>query len=97
MDVIDTRGIRGKEAQSQDFKLAIFLFFATLLLCYAYIVPAVCGVYHDDAIYVVTAKALSQGDGYRLINLPESPSQTKYPILYPLFGRYMVDLAGFPK
>jgi len=48
-------------------------------------VSGVCGVYHDDAVYVSTAKALSQGQGYRLINLPHSPLQTKYPILYPAF------------
>ena len=46
-------------------------------------VVGVCGVYHDDGIYVITAKALAQGEGYRLINLPNSPLQTKYPILYP--------------
>jgi hypothetical protein len=47
-------------------------------------VPGVTGDYHDDAIYVITAKALAQGEGYRLINLPDAPRQTKYPILYPL-------------
>ena len=46
-------------------------------------VVGVCGVYHDDAIYVITGKALAQGYGYRLINLPGAPFQTKYPILYP--------------
>jgi hypothetical protein len=46
-------------------------------------VAGVCGVYHDDAIYVTTAKALADGQGYRLINLPEAPWQTKYPFLYP--------------
>src|SRR5262245_17031986 len=43
----------------------------------------VCGEYHDDAIYVVTAKALAEGEVYRLTNLPGSPPQTKYPVLYP--------------
>lgn len=43
----------------------------------------VCGVYHDDAIYVSTAKSLADGDGYRLTGVPGSPRQTKYPILYP--------------
>jgi hypothetical protein len=47
------------------------------------IVPGVVGGFHDDAIYAITAKALAQGDGYRLINLPGAPPQTKYPILYP--------------
>ena len=46
-------------------------------------VPGVCGVYHDDGVYISTAKALTQANGYRLINLPDSPPQTKYPILYP--------------
>jgi hypothetical protein len=46
-------------------------------------VPGVCGVYHDDGIYVSTAKALASGQGYRLINLPDEPVQTKYPPLYP--------------
>jgi hypothetical protein len=47
------------------------------------LVPRVSGVFHDDAIYVITGKALADGDGYRLINLPDAPRQTKYPILYP--------------
>jgi Dolichyl-phosphate-mannose-protein mannosyltransferase len=46
-------------------------------------VPAI-GYYHDDGIYVVTAKALAQGQGYRIISLPDSLAQTKYPILFPL-------------
>ncbi len=46
-------------------------------------VPGVCGVYHDDGVYISTAKALAQANGYRLINLPDSPPQTKYPIVYP--------------
>jgi hypothetical protein len=33
---------------------------------------------------VSTAKALAEGKGYRLINYPGSPAQTKYPILYPM-------------
>jgi hypothetical protein len=48
-----------------------------------YMVLGGCGNHHDDAIYVSTAKAIAQGEGYRLINLPNSPVQTKYPFLYP--------------
>jgi hypothetical protein len=43
----------------------------------------VCGEYHDDAIYLATAKALADGEGYRLAHLPGAPPQTKYPPLYP--------------
>jgi hypothetical protein len=40
------------------------------------------GLFHDDGIYVVGAKAISEGSGYRVISLPSSPPQTKYPFLY---------------
>lgn len=45
--------------------------------------PAI-GLYHDDGIYAVNAKALAEGHGYRLISLPDEIPQTKYPILFPL-------------
>ena len=43
-----------------------------------------CGQCHDDAIYLATAKALAEGDGYRQTFLPGAPPQTKYPPLYPI-------------
>ena len=59
---------------------------AGMLLASAYAIamsaPA-AGIFHDDGIYVVTARALAEGQGYSIISLPESPSQTKYPILFP--------------
>jgi hypothetical protein len=48
------------------------------------IAPGVTGVYHDDGVYLATARSLSEGNGYRLIDLPGSPPQTKYPPVYPL-------------
>jgi hypothetical protein len=42
------------------------------------------GMFHDDGIYVVTAKALAEGKGYRIISLPAEIAQTKYPPLYPM-------------
>src|SRR5918994_1331579 len=42
----------------------------------------IIGLFHDDGIYAVVAKALSEGDGYRIISLPGDPYQTKYPFLY---------------
>ena len=44
--------------------------------------PNIIGLFHDDGIYVVVAKALSEGNGYRIISLPGDPYQTKYPFLY---------------
>jgi hypothetical protein len=66
-----------------DKWLAVILCLILLFMGYLLIVGGVSGVYHDDAIYVSTAKALAQGQGYRLVNFPGSPKQTKYPILYP--------------
>jgi len=41
------------------------------------------GLFHDDGIYAVTARALAEGRGYRILSLPDTPPQTKYPILFP--------------
>lgn len=43
----------------------------------------VLGLFHDDAVYTVTAKALAEGRGYRIISLPHEIPQTKYPFLFP--------------
>ena len=42
----------------------------------------VLGLFHDDGIYAVVAKSLSDGTGYRIISLPTAPDQTKYPFVY---------------
>lgn len=40
-------------------------------------------VYFDDALYFSTGKALAQGEGFTIPNLPGDPNQTKYPFLFP--------------
>jgi hypothetical protein len=45
---------------------------------------AMVGVFYDDGIYVVLAKALATGEGYRNIHLPGAPAAVHYPVLYPL-------------
>jgi hypothetical protein len=42
------------------------------------------GMYHDDGIYLVTAKSLAEGQGLRILSLPGEPLQTKYPPGYPV-------------
>jgi hypothetical protein len=42
----------------------------------------VLGLFHDDGVYAVVAKSLSEGKGYRITSLPTSPPQTKYPFVY---------------
>ncbi|RZB37654.1 MAG: hypothetical protein SRB2_00756 [Desulfobacteraceae bacterium Eth-SRB2] len=67
----------------RDMLAAVALGMVVLVLGGYLMVVGVCGLYHDDAIYVITAKALAHDQGYRLINIPHSPAQTKYPIIYP--------------
>lgn len=45
--------------------------------------PAPVGVFWDDGVYVITAKALATGHGYRYINLPGAPAATHFPPLWP--------------
>jgi 4-amino-4-deoxy-L-arabinose transferase-like glycosyltransferase len=37
------------------------------------------GLHQDDALYLVGAKSLAEGHGYRIESLPGRPFQTKYP------------------
>ena len=46
--------------------------------------PDKFGFYHDDGIYLTTAKALATNNEYRILSLPGQPRETKYPILFPL-------------
>jgi hypothetical protein len=55
------------------------------------------GRYHDDTVYFSSAQALAGGRGYILPSLPGSPSQTKYPVLYPwLLSLILRRHAEFP-
>jgi hypothetical protein len=69
--------------QKRDGVTAIGLALTVLLAGGLRMAPGVCGGYHDDAIYVSTAEALATGQGYRLIDVPGEPLQTKYPWIYP--------------
>src|SRR6266851_9436610 len=67
----------------QDALVCLLLAGVMIAACGRHIFDPRCGEYHDDAIYVSTAKALADGEGYRLAHLPGAPPQTKYPPLYP--------------
>ena len=45
--------------------------------------PTVIGFIHDDGVYTVVAKSISQGTGHRIVSLPGSPPETLYPFAYP--------------
>ena len=79
--------IRGALPPSFQRRIAGGIFACTLLGAAAVYwtlaqVPST-GTFHDDGIYVVTAKALAEDQGYRIISIPGEPPQTKYPILFP--------------
>lgn len=46
--------------------------------------PYPVGIFHDDGVYLILAKALASGEGYRYLHLPGAPLATHYPPLYPL-------------
>jgi hypothetical protein len=62
----------------------IAIYFAALLVIYtiSWLNPAI-GLFHDDAVYLVTAKAIAAGHGYRIDSLPEPVAQTEFPPLFP--------------
>ena len=45
--------------------------------------PWPVGVFQDDGIYMVLAKSLATGEGYRYLNVPGTPNATHYPPLFP--------------
>lgn len=42
------------------------------------------GVFWDDGVYLITAKALAAGEGYRFVHLPGAPPAVHYPPGWPL-------------
>ncbi len=57
----------------------------------------VVGVFHDDAMYVILARALASGEGYRYLNLPGAPAATHFPPGYPVLLAFVSWFApAFP-
>jgi hypothetical protein len=46
--------------------------------------PYAVGVFHDDGVYVILAKSIATGQGFRFLHLPGAPAATHYPPGYPL-------------
>jgi hypothetical protein len=68
---------------SMDWRSFVTVLGVAALLYVLLYDPSRFASYHDDAIYVTTAKALADGEGYRIISLPYEPAATKYPPFYP--------------
>ncbi len=54
-----------------------------IIYVFAWLAPAI-GFYHDDGVYLVTARSIFTGHGYMVDSLPHPVPQTKYPPLFPL-------------
>lgn len=55
------------------------------------------GVVHDDAMYVILARSLASGEGYRFLNLPGTPAATHFPPGYPALLALVSSIApAFP-
>jgi hypothetical protein len=62
--------------------IAIVCAAVAAIYAFAWLTPAI-GLYHDDAVYLETAKSLAAGHGYIIESLPAAIPQTKYPPLWP--------------
>lgn len=54
-----------------------------LLALAACTITPIYSAWKDECVYLATAESLAQGMGYRHVELPGEPWQTKYPPLYP--------------
>src|SRR5215208_615267 len=59
--------------------------------------PWPVGVFWDDGVYVILAKALATGEGLRYMHIPGEPSGTHYPPAYPMLLALLWKLSpSFP-
>ncbi len=83
---------RQSRLKSRCFALAIFLGLLIGIVSFWSTNKEVLGLFHDDGIYAVVAKSISDGTGYRIISLPTAPDQTKYPFLYSYILSWLWNL-----
>ena len=56
--------------------------------------PFPVGIAQDDGLYMILAKAIATGQGYRFINLPGAPAGVHYPPGYPVLLAAISKLAA---
>jgi hypothetical protein len=70
---------------------------AVAVMLYILYRPFPIGVAQDDGLYMILAKAIRTGQGYRFINLPGAPAGVHYPPGYPLLLAALSSLtSGIP-
>jgi hypothetical protein len=81
---VERRAAEASAALPSDRFVPLGLAAMALALALLTVTPWPVGVFQDDAIYVVLAKSLASGDGFRMINMPGAPHATHFPPGYPL-------------
>jgi hypothetical protein len=76
--------VRASAGISADRVAPLVLAAIALGIALLTVTPWPVGVFQDDAVYVVLAKALATGEGFRMINMPGAPHATHFPPGYPL-------------
>jgi hypothetical protein len=76
-------------------KTILLLILISSLFCLMRFNDIMVGTFFDDANYIILAKSLSTGHGYRLINFPQAPVEEAFPPGWPLLLAPLVAL--FPE
>lgn len=87
----------GREAR-RDLAVPLLAGVVVLLVAVANITPHLIGVFFDDGIYALQAKALATGQGFVYPQLPGTPPAIHYPPAFPLLLALVWKLAPpFPE
>lgn len=73
--------------------LALVTALVVLGVAIATITPDPIGVFVDDGIYLLIAKAIAAGEGYRYRFLPGAPAAIHYPPVFPLVLAAMLKIS----
>ncbi|HZI40226.1 MAG TPA: hypothetical protein VFD67_00940, partial [Gemmatimonadaceae bacterium] len=92
---------RSDEARNEPLELTRLLrafapLLAAALVCAvaaSLVAPYPVGIFHDDGVFLVLAKSLANGHGYRYLHLPGAPIATHYPPAYPFLLAFLWTLA----
>lgn len=83
------------DSAPSDARLQWAVFALVLVIAVAIINSLPVGVVYDDGMYVVLAKSIATGHGFRWLNLPGAPPATHFPPGYPAFLALLWTI--FPK
>jgi hypothetical protein len=75
---------RAQEARRRAWLFPIGVGVVVLLTALINITPDPIGVFFDDAIYALVAKAIAEGQGFVYPQLPGTPPAIHYPPAFPL-------------